>query len=91
MAGEYEPLARPIFIYVSAKSMDKPEVKEFVEFYLKERRQAGQGSQVRAAGRCRLQACNWKTSARRRPAPRLAAKPKSASRSSDLLKRKPKE
>jgi len=36
MAGEYEPLARPIFIYVSAKSMDKPEVKDFVEFYLKE-------------------------------------------------------
>ncbi len=36
MAGEYEPLARPIFIYVSAKSMDKPEVKEFVEFYLKQ-------------------------------------------------------
>ena len=35
MAGEYEPLARPIFIYVSAKSMEKPEVKEFVEFYLK--------------------------------------------------------
>ncbi len=35
MAGEYEPLARPIFIYVSAKSMDKPEIKEFVEFYLK--------------------------------------------------------
>jgi phosphate transport system substrate-binding protein len=36
MAGEYEPLARPIFIYVSAKSMDKPEVREFVEYYLKE-------------------------------------------------------
>jgi phosphate transport system substrate-binding protein len=36
MAGEYEPLARPIFIYVSAKSMDRPEIKEFVEFYLKE-------------------------------------------------------
>jgi phosphate transport system substrate-binding protein len=35
MAGEYEPLARPIFIYVSAKAMDRPEVKEFVEFYLK--------------------------------------------------------
>lgn len=35
MAGEYEPLARPIFIYVNAKSMDKPEVKEFTEFYLK--------------------------------------------------------
>ena len=36
MAGEYEPLARPIFIYVSLKAMDRPEVKEFVEFYLKE-------------------------------------------------------
>ena len=36
MAGEYEPLARPIFIYVNAKSIDKAEVKEFVEFYLKE-------------------------------------------------------
>ncbi len=35
MAGEYEPLARPIFIYVNAKSVEKPEVKEFVEFYLK--------------------------------------------------------
>jgi phosphate transport system substrate-binding protein len=35
MAGEYEPLARPIFIYVSAKSVEKPEVKEFVEYYLK--------------------------------------------------------
>jgi phosphate transport system substrate-binding protein len=34
MAGEYEPLARPIFIYVSAKSIEKPEVKEFVEYYL---------------------------------------------------------
>jgi phosphate transport system substrate-binding protein len=35
MAGEYEPLARPIFIYVSAKSAERPEIKEFVEFYLK--------------------------------------------------------
>jgi phosphate transport system substrate-binding protein len=32
--GSYQPLARPIFIYVSAKSMAKPEVKEFVEYYL---------------------------------------------------------
>ena len=34
--GTYQPLARPIFIYVSAKSLGKPEVKEFVEFYLKQ-------------------------------------------------------
>lgn len=32
--GTYQPLARPIFIYVNAKSVDKPEVKEFVEYYL---------------------------------------------------------
>ncbi len=33
--GTYSPLSRPIFIYVNAKSLDKPEVKEFVEYYLK--------------------------------------------------------
>ena len=35
MAGTYQPLARPIFIYVAEKSLAKPEVKEFVNFYLK--------------------------------------------------------
>ncbi|HEY5884509.1 MAG TPA: PstS family phosphate ABC transporter substrate-binding protein [Pyrinomonadaceae bacterium] len=34
IAGTYNPLSRPLFIYVSKKSMDKPEVKQFVEFYL---------------------------------------------------------
>ena len=33
--GIYNPLGRPIFIYVSKKSATKPEVKEFVEYYLK--------------------------------------------------------
>ena len=33
--GTYQPLSRPIFIYVSKKAIAKPEVKEFVEFYLK--------------------------------------------------------
>ena len=32
--GSYQPLSRPLFIYVSAKSASKPEVKRFVEFYL---------------------------------------------------------
>jgi phosphate transport system substrate-binding protein len=36
MNGSYEPLSRPIFIYVNAKSLERPEVKEFVEFYLRE-------------------------------------------------------
>ncbi len=34
--GTYQPLSRPIFIYVNAKSLAKPEVKEFVEYYMKE-------------------------------------------------------
>ena len=33
--GTYQPLSRPIFIYVKAKSLEKPEVKEFIEFYMK--------------------------------------------------------
>jgi phosphate transport system substrate-binding protein len=32
--GSYQPLARPIFIYVSDKALKKAEVKEFVEYYL---------------------------------------------------------
>lgn len=32
--GTYQPLARPIFIYVSDKSLARPEVKQFIEFYL---------------------------------------------------------
>jgi phosphate transport system substrate-binding protein len=32
--GSYQPLARPIFIYVSTRAMAKPEVKEFVEYYM---------------------------------------------------------
>ncbi len=32
--GSYQPLARPIFIYVNAKAADRPEVKEFVEYYM---------------------------------------------------------
>ena len=33
--GTYAPLSRPIFIYVNAASLGKPEVKEFIEYYLK--------------------------------------------------------
>ena len=32
--GSYQPLSRPLFIYVSTKSAARPEVKRFVEFYL---------------------------------------------------------
>ncbi len=33
--GTYQPLSRPIFVYVKAKSLEKPEVKEFIDFYMK--------------------------------------------------------
>ncbi len=36
--GTYQPLSRPIFIYVNAAKAKDPAVKEFVEFYLKEGR-----------------------------------------------------
>src|SRR5512134_721110 len=35
LKGSYSPLARPIFIYVKRQVPGKPEVKEFVEYYMK--------------------------------------------------------
>jgi phosphate transport system substrate-binding protein len=35
LSGAYEPLSRPIFIYVSEKAYQRAEVKKFVEFYMK--------------------------------------------------------
>ena len=32
--GSYQPLSRPMFIYVNESSVSKPEVREFVEFFL---------------------------------------------------------
>lgn len=32
--GTYQPLSRPLFIYVNKASLDRPEVKAFVEFYM---------------------------------------------------------
>ncbi|MCM2251365.1 MAG: PstS family phosphate ABC transporter substrate-binding protein [Ramlibacter sp.] len=34
LSGAYQPLSRPIFIYVNAKALAKPEVKKFVDFYM---------------------------------------------------------
>ena len=33
-SGEYSPLSRPLFIYVNLASLKRPEVKEFVDFYM---------------------------------------------------------
>ena len=34
-SGSYNPFSRPLFIYVNAKSLKRPEVKQFVKHYLK--------------------------------------------------------
>jgi phosphate transport system substrate-binding protein len=34
--GTYQPLSRPVFIYVSTKALERPEVTSFVEYYLRE-------------------------------------------------------
>lgn len=35
IAGDYVPLSRPLFIYVSSKAVQRPEVRTFAEFYLR--------------------------------------------------------
>jgi phosphate transport system substrate-binding protein len=37
--AQYQPLSRPLFIYVNAKSVQRSPVKKFVEFYLTNARQ----------------------------------------------------
>ncbi len=32
--GTYQPLSRPLFIYINAKTADRPEMKSFIKFYL---------------------------------------------------------
>jgi phosphate transport system substrate-binding protein len=32
--GSYAPLSRPLFLYISSKAVDKPEVIDFINFYL---------------------------------------------------------
>ncbi len=34
--GTYRPLSRPIFIYINKKSAERPEVKQFVHYYLEQ-------------------------------------------------------
>src|SRR3972149_5609498 len=35
MNGTYQPLSRPLFIYVNKKSAGRPEVQKFIDFYMK--------------------------------------------------------
>ena len=37
--GEYQPLARPLFIYVKKQSAERPEIQKFIAFYLEQGRE----------------------------------------------------
>ena len=43
--GTYQPLSRPIFIYVNVKAAERPKVKEFIAFYMKNASSLVKGAQ----------------------------------------------
>ena len=45
-SGEYKPLARPIFMYPSAKALEKPEVKAFMEFTIKNHKKISEAANI---------------------------------------------
>ena len=55
--GSYQPLSRPMFIYVSKQSLERPEVAAFVQFYLENAREL-----VQEVGYVPLPAEAYKTS-----------------------------
>ena len=55
--GTYQPLSRPMFIYVSKESLERPEVAAFVDFYLENAREL-----VQEVGYVPLPAEAYKTS-----------------------------
>jgi phosphate transport system substrate-binding protein len=90
MDGSYEPMSRPIFIYVNAKSAEKPEVKEFVEFYLK-----NGGSLAKEVKYVPLTAADYKHAAdnfaKKRTGTAFGGHNEVGVKIADLLKRDPKE
>jgi len=44
--GTYKPLARPIFMYPSEKSLKRPEVKAFMDYILKNQETIAKSSQI---------------------------------------------
>lgn len=45
-SGEYKPLARPIFMYPSAKALKQPEVKAFMEFALENHQEIAEAANI---------------------------------------------
>ncbi|MDQ8022357.1 MAG: PstS family phosphate ABC transporter substrate-binding protein [Moraxellaceae bacterium] len=90
MKGTYQPLSRPIFIYVAVKSADRPEVKEFIEFYMKEG-----GALAKEVKYVPLNAADYKHSleifTKRRTGTAFGGVPEVGVEVAELLKREPKE
>ena len=45
-AGEYKPLSRPLFMYVSDKALKRPEVKAFMDYTVQNHQQIAEASQI---------------------------------------------
>jgi phosphate transport system substrate-binding protein len=90
MNGTYQPLARPIFIYVSSKAAEKPEVKEFVEYYLNQATKL-----VKDVKYVPLSPADYKHGlenfAKRKTGTAFGGTPEVGIKVADLLKRDPKE
>ena len=54
--GYYIPFARPLFLYVGAKSLEKPYVKDFLSFFLNDA-----GTYINKVGYMPLSAIAYKT------------------------------
>jgi phosphate transport system substrate-binding protein len=89
-ANTYVPLSRPLFIYVSAKSLEKPEIVKFVDYYLTN---AGKLSkEVKFFPLSPADYLHAKTNVKvRKTGTAFGGTPEVGVKVSDLLKRDPKE
>jgi phosphate transport system substrate-binding protein len=89
-ANTYVPLSRPLFIYVAAKSLDKPEVAKFVDYYL-----TNGGKLAKEVKFFPLSAPDYAHAAvnvkTRKTGTAFGGEPEVGVKVSDLLKRDPKE
>ena len=77
--GSYQPLSRPLFIYVSTKALEeKPTVRQFVDFYLDEGAALAAEVEYTAPSGGGVREGRGARGLRARPAPSSAACPRSA-------------
>ncbi len=89
-ANTYVPLSRPLFIYVAAKSMDKPEVAKFAEYYLANAGKLSKEVKYFPLGGADYAHANVNLKTRK-TGTAFGGEPEVGVKVSDLLKRNPKE